>query len=77
MIRQGDKVKDVGPDRLNDQEVAHLVERTALAAGAGGDPAEVERGLKFFGHSLRSGLASSAEVDERSVQSSWGTLRPK
>lgn len=68
MIRQG----DVGPDRLNDQEVAHLVERTAIAAGAGGCPAEVERGLKFSGHSLRSGLASSAQVDERYVQKQLG-----
>lgn len=53
-----------------------LVERTAIAAAAGGDPAEVGRGLKFSGHSLRASLASSAEVDER-CKSSWGTLRPK
>lgn len=44
--------KDVGPDRLNDQEVA--------------------RGQRFASHSLRAGLASSAEVDERYVQKQLG-----
>ncbi|WLS00838.1 tyrosine-type recombinase/integrase [Shinella sumterensis] len=64
--------KDVGPDRLNDQEVARLVKKTALAAGIRGDLPEIERGLKFAGHSLRAGLASSAEVDERYVQKQLG-----
>lgn len=52
--------KTVGPDRLNDQEVARLVKRTALAAGVRGDLPEGERGKLFAGHSLRAGLASSA-----------------
>ncbi|WP_425373831.1 tyrosine-type recombinase/integrase [Phyllobacterium salinisoli] len=64
--------KDVGPDRLNDQEVARLVKKTALAAGVRGDLSEIERGLKFSGHSLRTGLASSAELDERYVQKQLG-----
>lgn len=64
--------KDVGPDRLNDQEVARLVKKTAVAAGIRGDLPEIERGLKFSGHSLRAGLASSAEVDERYVQKQLG-----
>lgn len=64
--------KTVGPDRLNDQEVARLVKKTALAAGIRGDLPEIERGLKFSGHSLRAGLASSAEVDERYVQKQLG-----
>jgi len=64
--------KDVGPDRLNDQEVARLVKKTALAAGVRGDLSETERGGKFAGHSLRAGLASSAEVDERHVQKQLG-----
>ncbi len=64
--------KNVGPDRLNDQEVARLVKKTALAAGIRGDLPEIERGLKFAGHSLRAGLASSAEVDERYVQKQLG-----
>lgn len=66
------KGKDVGPDRLNDQEVARLVKKTALAAGVRGDLSEAERGEKFAGHSLRAGLASSAEVDERHVQKQLG-----
>ena len=64
--------KAVGADRLNDQEVARLVKRTALAAGVRGDLPEGERAKKFAGHSLRAGLASSAEVDERYVQKQLG-----
>ncbi|MER8957103.1 site-specific integrase [Mesorhizobium sp. M0833] len=69
VIGQG---RAVGADRLNDQEVARLVTRTALAAGVRGDLSEGERGQKFAGHSLRAGLASSAEVDERYVQKQLG-----
>ncbi|HBU28278.1 MAG TPA: integrase [Thiobacillus sp.] len=64
--------KKVGAERLNDQEVARLVKRTALAAGVRGDLPEGERGKIFSGHSLRAGLASSAEVDERYVQKQLG-----
>ena len=64
--------KAVGPNRLNDQEIARLVKRTAVAAGVRGDLGEGERQQKFAGHSLRAGLASSAEVDERYVQKQLG-----
>lgn len=64
--------KDVGPDRLNDQEVARLVKKAALAAGVRSELPEAERGQLFAGHSLRAGLASSAEVDERHVQKQLG-----
>jgi len=64
--------KAVGADRLNNQEVARLVKRAALAAGVRGDLPEGERGKLFAGHSLRAGLASSAEVDERYVQKQLG-----
>ena len=64
--------KNVGPDRLNDQEVARLVKRTAQAAGVRGDLSERDREKLFAGHSLRAGLASSAEVDERYVQKQLG-----
>ena len=64
--------KTVGPERLNDQEVARLVKRTALAAGVRSDLPEGQRDKLFAGHSLRSGLASSAEVDERYVQKQLG-----
>ncbi|KGF68050.1 integrase [Hoeflea sp. BAL378] len=66
------KGKNVGPDRLGDQEVARLVKRTALAAGVRGDLSEADRENLFAGHSLRAGLASSAEVDERYVQKQLG-----
>jgi integrase len=64
--------KKVGAERLNDQEVARLVKRAALAAGVRGDLSEGERERLFAGHSLRAGLASSAEVDERYVQKQLG-----
>lgn len=64
--------KKVGAERLNAQEVARLVKRAALAAGVRGDLSEGERAQKFSGHSLRAGLASSAEVDERYVQKQLG-----
>lgn len=64
--------KAVGSERLNDQEVARLVKRAALSAGVRGDLSESERKEKFAGHSLRAGLASSAEVDERYVQRQLG-----
>lgn len=64
--------KTVGAERLNDQGVARLVKRTALAAGVRGDLSEGDRATKFSGHSLRAGLASSAEVDERYVQKQLG-----
>ena len=66
------KGKDVGPDRLSDQEIARLVKKTALAAGVRGELSEAELGRIFAGHSLRAGLASSAEVDERYVQKQLG-----
>ncbi|NNH41847.1 site-specific integrase [Rhizobium laguerreae] len=64
--------KDVGADRLLDQEVARLVKKAASAAGVRPDLTETERAEKFSGHSLRAGLASSAEVDERYVQKQLG-----
>lgn len=64
--------KSVGSERLNDKEVARLVKRAAMAAGVRGDLSEIERAFKFSGHSLRAGLASSAEVDERYVQKQLG-----
>jgi integrase len=64
--------KAVGPERLNDKEVARLVKRAAIAAGVRGDLSETERAFKFSGHSLRAGLASSAEIDERYVQKQLG-----
>jgi integrase len=64
--------KAVGPDRLSDKHVARLVKWTALAAGVRGDLTEAERARKFSGHSLRAGLASSVEAEERHVQKQLG-----
>ena len=62
----------VDSERLADKHVARLVKRTAMAAGVRGDLAEGERAQKFSGHSLRAGLASAAEVDERFMQKQLG-----
>ncbi|MCW2318834.1 integrase [Rhodoblastus acidophilus] len=64
--------RKVGADRLHDCHVARLVKRAALAAGVRPDLTEAERAEKFAGHSLRAGLASSADVDERYVQKQLG-----
>ena len=64
--------KAAAPDRLTDKHVARLVKRTALAAGVRADLPEGERRQRFSGHSLRAGLATAAEVDERYVQKQLG-----
>jgi integrase len=67
-----DRGRHVGVDRLNDRHVARLVKSAALTAGVRGDLPEGERAGKFAGHSLRAGLASSVEIDERYVQKQLG-----
>lgn len=64
--------QEIGPMRLNDREVARLVQRTARAAGLRDDLPDAMRRHLFAGHSLRAGLASSAEADERHVQKQLG-----
>jgi integrase len=62
----------VTADRLSDRHVARLVQRLALAAGLHGDlPAEARR-RAFAAHSLRAGLATSADAEERLVQRQLG-----
>lgn len=58
--------------RLNDKHVARLIKRCVLDAGIRSELPEEERLALFSGHSLRAGLASSAEVDERYVQKHLG-----
>jgi integrase len=60
------------PDRLSDKHVARLVKQTVRDAGLRPDLPEAERIALYSGHSLRAGLASSAEVDERYVQRQLG-----
>jgi len=64
--------KKVLAERLTDKHVVRLVQKTALAAGLRGDLPEEERRGKFGGHSLRAGLATAAEADERHVQKQLG-----
>jgi integrase len=58
--------------RLSDKHVARLIKQTARDAGLRPDLPEAERIRLYSGHSLRAGLASSAEVDERFVQKQLG-----
>ncbi|MEO1606999.1 MAG: tyrosine-type recombinase/integrase [Pseudomonadota bacterium] len=58
--------------RLTDKHVARLIKATVLKSGIRGDLPEAERLALFSGHSLRAGLATSAEVDERYVQKQLG-----
>lgn len=64
--------RTVDVERLSDKHVARLVKQTALAAGIRSDLPEGERALLFSGHSLRAGLASSADIEERYVQKQLG-----
>ncbi len=61
-----------GGTRLNDRHIPRLIKRCVLAAGLRPDLPEAERMRLYSGHSLRAGLASSAEVDERHVQKQLG-----
>lgn len=67
-----EKNANVGADRLDDKHVARLVQSTALKASVRADLPEAHRKALFAGHSLRAGLASSAEVDEAHVQRQLG-----
>ena len=62
----------VGSERLTDKHVVRLVKTCALAAGLRGDLTEGERRIAFGGHSLRAGLASSAQIEEAHVQKHLG-----
>ncbi|WP_121068511.1 tyrosine-type recombinase/integrase [Chachezhania antarctica] len=67
--RDGNKALNT---RLNDKHVARLIKQTVRDAGIRADLPEKDRLALFSGHSLRAGLASSAEVDERYVQKQLG-----
>ncbi len=69
VLRDNSKVQD---DRLSDKHVARLIKKTMLDAGIRRDVPEKERLALFSGHSLRAGLASYAEADERHVQKQLG-----
>ena len=69
-VRQANS--DVGSERLVDAQVARLVKTTAMKAGVRADLPEAQRKALFSGHSLRSGFASSAAVDEAHIQRQLG-----
>ncbi len=58
--------------RLSDKHVARLIKATVLKSGVRSELPEKDRIALFSGHSLRAGLASSAEVNERYVQKQLG-----
>tara|TARA_B100002049_G_scaffold235021_1_gene218526 strand:+ start:349 stop:1443 length:1095 start_codon:yes stop_codon:yes gene_type:complete len=58
--------------RLNDKHIARLIKRSVLDAGVRSELPEKDRLALYSGHSLRAGLASSAEIDERYVQKHLG-----
>ena len=62
----------VAAERLTDKHVARLVQKCVLKAGVRGDLPEGERKRAFAGHSLRAGLASSAQIEEAHVQKHLG-----
>jgi integrase len=59
-------------DRLSDKHVARLIKQTVEDAGLRPELSKAERLNLYSGHSLRAGLASSAEVDERYIQKQLG-----
>ena len=69
VARNGLKATD---ERLSDKHVARLIKTCVREAGLCPELPEAERIRLFSGHSLRAGLASSAEVDERYVQKQLG-----
>lgn len=58
--------------RLSDKHVARLIKATVLKSGIRSDLPERDRLALFSGHSLRAGLASSADVGERHIQKHLG-----
>jgi integrase len=69
VTRDGKRARDT---RLNDKHIARLIKACVLNAGLRSDLPDTERVKLYSGHSLRAGLASSAEVDERYVQKQLG-----
>ena len=71
-VRTSHDGKRVLNARLSDKHVARLIKSTVLKSGIRAELPEKDRLALFSGHSLRAGLASSAEVEERYVQKHLG-----
>ena len=59
-------------ERMSNKHVARLIKQAVEDAGLRPELSKTERLALYSGHSLRAGLASSAEVDERYVQKQLG-----
>ena len=59
-------------ERLSDKHVARLIKQTVEEAGLRPELSRTQRLALYSGHSLRAGLASSAEADERHIQKQLG-----
>ena len=59
-------------ERLSDKHVARLIKTCVESAGLRPDLQKAARLSLYSGHSLRAGLATSAEVDERHIQKHLG-----
>lgn len=59
-------------NRLSEKHVARLIKQAVEDAGLRPELSKADRLRLYSGHSLRAGLASSAEVDERHVQKHLG-----
>jgi len=62
----------VAANRLSDKHVARLIKKAAYEAAIRPELSNKELMQAFSGHSLRAGLASSAEIDERYIQKQLG-----
>lgn len=71
-----DDRKAIG-DRLSDKHVARLIKKAVRDAGIRSDLPEKERLALYSGHSLRAGLATSANVEERYNQKQLGHASPE
>ena len=69
VTRDGKRAQET---RLNDKHIARLIKACVIKAGLRPDLSDAERAKLYSGHSLRAGLASSAEVDERYIQKQLG-----
>lgn len=69
VTRDGKRAQET---RLNDKHIARLIKACVIKAGLRPDLPDADRAKLYSGHSLRAGLASSAEVDERYIQKQLG-----
>lgn len=63
---------EVSGERLRDAAVAEIVKKAVVKAGVGAHLNRPDPQSAYAGHSLRSGFASSAEIDEGKVQRQLG-----